>query len=213
MHSSSTVLPPISDLFNNSNSTHSMSRSSVLDIANLLSSPATSEGDYHPHQYHHDHQHHSHATTHQRTGTNHRDLKAKRKRASPNQLVVLNRVFNQTYFPSTEIRIALGKQLGMSPRTVQIWFQNKRQALRSRGRHDSPPSSFYLPPISPPRSPSSELCQPNFSLPPLRLIPPYSPHYQQQQNHHQYHQQQQQYSPSMSYPSPNSIDHLPYREY
>ncbi|OAD00564.1 Homeodomain-like DNA binding domain-containing transcription factor, partial [Mucor lusitanicus CBS 277.49] len=66
---------------------------------------------------------------------NHRDLKAKRKRASPNQLVVLNRIFNQTYFPSTEIRIELGKQLGMSPRTVQIWFQNKRQALRSRGKH------------------------------------------------------------------------------
>ncbi|CAO3636800.1 unnamed protein product [Mucor fragilis] len=182
-----------------------MPRSSVLDIANLLSSPAaSSEDDYHHHHYHHHRQHHSHAATHQRT--NHRDLKAKRKRASPNQLVVLNRIFNQTYFPSTEIRIELGKQLGMSPRTVQIWFQNKRQALRSRGRQDSPPSSFYLPPISPPRSPSSDLCLPNYSLPPLRLVPPHPAQYQQQQ-------QQQHYSPSMSYPSPNSIDHLPYREY
>ncbi|KAF1801354.1 hypothetical protein V8B55DRAFT_1565898 [Mucor lusitanicus] len=212
MHSSSTVLPPISDLFHTHHSTHtssSMSRSSVLDIANLLSSPATSESDYH-----HRRQHHSHATTttHQRSTANHRDLKAKRKRASPNQLVVLNRIFNQTYFPSTEIRIELGKQLGMSPRTVQIWFQNKRQALRSRGKHhDSPPSSFYLPPISPPRSPSSDLCQPNYSLPPLRLVPPHASQYQHHQ--YQYQQQQQQYSPSMSYPSPNSIDHLPYREY
>ncbi|KAI8341149.1 homeobox domain-containing protein, partial [Chlamydoabsidia padenii] len=60
--------------------------------------------------------------------------KAKRKRASPSQLSVLNRVFNQTYFPSTELRIELGKHLGMSPRTVQIWFQNKRQSLRSRTR-------------------------------------------------------------------------------
>lgn len=204
MHSSSsTALPPISDLFNN-NSTKSMSRSSVLDIANLLSSPASPESHYHHRQ--HQHQHHSHS--HHRT--NHRDLKAKRKRASPNQLVVLNRIFNQTYFPSTEIRIELGKQLGMSPRTVQIWFQNKRQALRSRGRHESPPSSFYLPPISPPRSPSSDLCQPSYSLPPLRLVPPNQPHYRHQQHHQQY---QQQYSPTMSYPSPNSIDHLPYREY
>ncbi|GAN08271.1 hypothetical protein MAM1_0197c07779 [Mucor ambiguus] len=209
MHSSSTVLPPISDLFNNNNSTHSMSRSSMLDIANLLSSPATSESEYH--HNHHRRQHHSHAIAQHHNTTNHRDLKAKRKRASPNQLVVLNRIFNQTYFPSTEIRIELGKQLGMSPRTVQIWFQNKRQALRSRGRHDSPPSSFYLPPISPPRSPSSDICQPNYSLPPLRLVPPHSSQYQHHQQYHQY--QQQHYSPSMSYPSPNSIDHLPYREY
>ncbi|CEP15401.1 hypothetical protein [Parasitella parasitica] len=167
-----------------------MPRSSVLDISNLLSPLAITETSYH-HHYHHQHRSHS----------NHRsspkDLKAKRKRASPNQLMVLNRIFNQTYFPSTEIRIELGKQLGMSPRTVQIWFQNKRQALRSRGRNDSPPSSFYLPPISPPRSPPSDLCQPSYSLPPLRLVPPH----------------QQQYSPSMSYPSPNSIDHLPYRDY
>ncbi|KAL0095835.1 homeobox domain-containing protein, partial [Phycomyces blakesleeanus] len=60
--------------------------------------------------------------------------KVKRKRASPSQLSVLNRVFNQTYFPSTELRIELGKQLGMSPRTVQIWFQNKRQSARMRDR-------------------------------------------------------------------------------
>ncbi|KAL0080893.1 hypothetical protein J3Q64DRAFT_1607791, partial [Phycomyces blakesleeanus] len=60
--------------------------------------------------------------------------KAKRKRASAPQLAVLNRVFSQTYFPSTELRIDLGKQLNMSPRTVQIWFQNKRQALRTRGK-------------------------------------------------------------------------------
>ncbi|KAL9559093.1 hypothetical protein MBANPS3_000574 [Mucor bainieri] len=206
MHSSSsTVLPPISDLFNNNNGDHT----------NLLSSPATSEEDYHHHPRHHHHyrQHHTHATTQQRITTNHRDLKAKRKRASPNQLVVLNRIFNQTYFPSTEIRIELGKQLGMSPRTVQIWFQNKRQALRSRGRHDSPPSSFYLPPISPPRSPSSDLCQPNYSLPPLRLVPPHSSQYQHQPQHQHHQYQQQHYSPCMSYPSPNSIDHLPYREY
>ncbi|KAI8891241.1 homeobox-domain-containing protein [Backusella circina FSU 941] len=102
-----------------------MNSSTLLDIANLLSSPQNEEPS----------------------------IKAKRKRASPNQLVVLNRIFNQTYFPSTEIRVQLGKQLGMSPRAVQIWFQNKRQALRARGRQASDSSSVYLPPLSPPRSP------------------------------------------------------------
>ncbi|KAI7860279.1 hypothetical protein BDC45DRAFT_494055 [Circinella umbellata] len=64
--------------------------------------------------------------------------KIKRKRATPNQLTVLNRVFSQTYFPPTELRIELGKQLGMSPRTVQIWFQNKRQSMRNgREQHVS----------------------------------------------------------------------------
>jgi hypothetical protein len=176
MHASTCTLPPLSDLFlddHTTDYTRSTNSNSVLDISNLLSTPA-------------------------------RNLKAKRKRASPNQLQVLNRIFNQTYFPSTEIRIELGKQLGMSPRTVQIWFQNKRQALRSRGRHtpNSPPPSFYLPPISPPRSPPSDIRYYNpststISLPPLRMVSP----------------QQQHYSPSMSYPSPNSIDQLHFREY
>ncbi|KAJ2963513.1 hypothetical protein NQZ79_g1604 [Umbelopsis isabellina] len=61
-------------------------------------------------------------------------LKAKRKRANAYQLDVLNRVFDKTFFPSTELRTELGKQLGMSPRTVQIWFQNKRQSIRTRQR-------------------------------------------------------------------------------
>lgn len=206
MYSSTCTLPPLSDLFVNTNSTTRASRpssSSVLDIANLLTNPSpvttststTKSHNYHPHQQHHYHS----------SSANERNLKAKRKRASPNQLVVLNRIFAQTYFPSTEIRIELGKQLGMSPRTVQIWFQNKRQALRSRGRHapDSPTSgSFCLPPISPPRSPPADLRfhhfqdQNNLALPPLRLVSP-----------------QQKYSPAMSYPSPSSIDYLPYRDY
>ncbi|KAL1935755.1 hypothetical protein VTP01DRAFT_4895 [Rhizomucor pusillus] len=61
-------------------------------------------------------------------------LKAKRKRANAKQLEVLNRVFDRTFFPSTQLRAELGRQLGMSPRTVQIWFQNRRQAIRTRER-------------------------------------------------------------------------------
>lgn len=64
-------------------------------------------------------------------------LKAKRRRASSKQLHVLNKVFERTFFPSTQLRAELGRQLGMSPRTVQIWFQNKRQAIRTRERTSS----------------------------------------------------------------------------
>ncbi|KAG0163822.1 hypothetical protein DFQ28_010782 [Apophysomyces sp. BC1034] len=61
-------------------------------------------------------------------------LKAKRRRANAKQLEVLNQVFDRTFFPSTQMRAELGRKLGMSPRTVQIWFQNKRQAMRTRER-------------------------------------------------------------------------------
>ncbi|KAI8818433.1 uncharacterized protein EV422DRAFT_188355 [Fimicolochytrium jonesii] len=56
--------------------------------------------------------------------------KLKRKRATPSQLHVLNAVFAQTHFPSTDLRIRIAEQLGMTPRAVQIWFQNKRQGER-----------------------------------------------------------------------------------
>ncbi|KAG1471603.1 hypothetical protein G6F56_002030 [Rhizopus delemar] len=154
MHSTCS-LPSLSELSLNMPCQYKPS-SSKLDIANLLSSPPPSPTSFEEH----------HCT----------DSKIKRKRASPDQLLILNRVFSQTYFPSTEVRKLLGKDLGMSPRTVQIWFQNKRQALRTRGRQSVQEQPlYYLPPISPPTSPTSEICfqhlhnQSKVSLPPLRL--------------------------------------------
>ncbi|KAJ2014031.1 hypothetical protein GGI06_003665, partial [Coemansia sp. S85] len=66
-----------------------------------------------------------------------RPVKGKRKRANAQQLDVLNKVFSTTSFPSTELRTRLARDLGMTPRTVQIWFQNKRQASRQRDGHHS----------------------------------------------------------------------------
>ncbi|KAF9104579.1 hypothetical protein BGX27_010042 [Mortierella sp. AM989] len=59
-------------------------------------------------------------------------VKAKRKRANQEQLSVLNAAFERSYFPSTEERLRLSKQTKMCPRTVQIWFQNKRQSVKAR---------------------------------------------------------------------------------
>ncbi|ORZ11300.1 Homeodomain-like protein, partial [Lobosporangium transversale] len=58
--------------------------------------------------------------------------KAKRKRANASQLSVLNAAFERSYFPSTEERLRLSKQCRMCPRTVQIWFQNKRQSVKAK---------------------------------------------------------------------------------
>ncbi|KAJ7091146.1 hypothetical protein C8R44DRAFT_750634 [Mycena epipterygia] len=64
-------------------------------------------------------------------------VKKKRKRADAAQLRVLNETYARTAFPSTEERLALAKALDMSPRSVQIWFQNKRQSMRQTNRQSS----------------------------------------------------------------------------
>ncbi|WVF68233.1 hypothetical protein IAT40_002998 [Kwoniella sp. CBS 6097] len=57
-------------------------------------------------------------------------FKAPRKRADDIQLGILNDVFERTAYPSTEERDVLGKRLGMTSRSVQIWFQNRRRAVK-----------------------------------------------------------------------------------
>lgn len=84
----------------------------------------------------------------EQTGLN----RLKRRRADANQLAVLNSVFSHTFFPSTELRQRLGEQLGMSARSVQIWFQNKRQQWRQRKRQDEqqgrmPQQPVYVQPL------------------------------------------------------------------
>lgn len=64
-------------------------------------------------------------------------IKKKRKRADAAQLKVLNETYARTAFPSTEERAELARKLDMSARSVQIWFQNKRQAARQTSRQAS----------------------------------------------------------------------------
>ncbi|RKO90758.1 hypothetical protein BDK51DRAFT_18117, partial [Blyttiomyces helicus] len=54
-------------------------------------------------------------------------MKAKRKRPSVEQVKVLSLVFDRTFFPQTDLRQALARELDMCPRSIQVWFQNKRQ--------------------------------------------------------------------------------------
>ncbi|KAJ3178779.1 hypothetical protein HDU87_003334 [Geranomyces variabilis] len=62
----------------------------------------------------------------------------KRSRINTDQLAILNAVFSHTFFPTTEIRLAIARETGLSARTVQVWFQNRRQQWRAR--NGSPPA-------------------------------------------------------------------------
>ncbi|KAJ9065729.1 Short stature homeobox protein 2 [Entomophthora muscae] len=53
-----------------------------------------------------------------------------RQRMTPHQTMLLEYVFRQTHFPASTTRHRLAVQLNLTPRKVQVWFQNKRQKLR-----------------------------------------------------------------------------------
>ncbi|KAI0374008.1 homeobox-domain-containing protein [Pilatotrama ljubarskyi] len=89
-------------------------------------------------------------------------VKKKRKRADAEQLKVLNETYNRTAFPSTEERIELAKKLGMSARSVQIWFQNKRQAMRQSSRQ----AAASAPPTTSQPYPTGSHAPASASLPP-----------------------------------------------
>mmetsp|Transcript_40202 Transcript_40202/g.106432 ORF Transcript_40202/g.106432 Transcript_40202/m.106432 type:complete len:291 (+) Transcript_40202:18-890(+) len=54
----------------------------------------------------------------------------KRCKISREQLQVLIKSFEEEPLPNFDQRQALAKMLGMTPRSVQIWFQNRRQRLK-----------------------------------------------------------------------------------
>lgn len=60
----------------------------------------------------------------------------KRERASWKQRIVLERVFQLNPYPNQETRSQLADQLGMSPRKVQIWFQNRRTKAKASPKED-----------------------------------------------------------------------------
>jgi len=62
--------------------------------------------------------------------------KKKRQRTSPDQLAILEQIFQTDKMPSQQTRVQLADQLGMSSRRVQIWFQNKRAKVK-RGQNKS----------------------------------------------------------------------------
>ncbi|KAJ1965384.1 hypothetical protein GGI12_000816 [Dipsacomyces acuminosporus] len=60
-----------------------------------------------------------------------------RRRTTKEQLVLLEETFKTSPKPTTEIRKALSGVLGMTPREVQIWFQNRRAKQKNQALRDS----------------------------------------------------------------------------
>lgn len=65
----------------------------------------------------------------------------KRCKISHNQLAVLFDEFEHEPLPSFDQRQLLAQRLGMTPRSVQIWFQNRRQRLKSISQKGEKPMS------------------------------------------------------------------------
>jgi len=74
--------------------------------------------------------------------------KFKRCKISRPQLIVLMQHFEDDPLPSFEKRQALATRLGMTPRSVQIWFQNRRQRLLKPMRQGESSSEAELSPRS-----------------------------------------------------------------
>lgn len=60
--------------------------------------------------------------------------RSRRARPTDKQTEILMKVFEWTFFPSSEMRNVLAANLGLHRKVVQVWFQNKRQQWRIR--HD-----------------------------------------------------------------------------
>ncbi|KAJ1835208.1 hypothetical protein LPJ63_001333 [Coemansia sp. RSA 2711] len=62
----------------------------------------------------------------------------KRHRLRPEQTRKLLDVFARTNKPDSDLRKSLGRELGMTPRTVQIWFQNRRAKMKRESNSAGP---------------------------------------------------------------------------
>ncbi|EPR79657.1 Homeobox domain containing protein [Spraguea lophii 42_110] len=60
------------------------------------------------------------------------------------QQEVLKEVYKLTSFPSTETRIEMALLLGVTQRSIQVWFQNKRQMAKRKKRFKNEDQEKYV---------------------------------------------------------------------
>ncbi|GAB5588430.1 hypothetical protein Unana1_03330 [Umbelopsis nana] len=58
----------------------------------------------------------------------------KRTRATPEQLAVLEKTFMTNTSPNSRMRSSLAQELGMTERSIQIWFQNRRAKVKNMAK-------------------------------------------------------------------------------
>lgn len=66
-----------------------------------------------------------------------------RKKTTRRQLEVLERTFETNIRPDTRLRKMLAEQLGMTPRSIQVWFQNRRAKEKKMAEKCIKHSVFY----------------------------------------------------------------------
>jgi hypothetical protein len=64
--------------------------------------------------------------------------KKKRLRTTPEQLRILNKEFLVEQMPNASARGVLAKKVGMTPRAVQVWFQNRRAKAKIEAKKVNP---------------------------------------------------------------------------
>lgn len=57
-------------------------------------------------------------------------LRNKRARATPEQIAYLEASFNNNPMPNCKVREVIAQRIGMSERSIQIWFQNRRAKVK-----------------------------------------------------------------------------------
>jgi hypothetical protein len=63
-----------------------------------------------------------------------KDRNKRRLRTTPEQLKILEEIYLYEKIPSLALREELAAKLGMTPRRIQVWFQNKRAKERRTGK-------------------------------------------------------------------------------
>jgi len=98
--------------------------------------------------------------------------KKKRQRTSPDQLAILEQIFQTDKMPSQQTRVQLADQLGMSSRRVQIWFQNKRAKVKRGVSHKSGEGPAPMSPLLDSRDGFASLSSSSgISEPPSPIVP------------------------------------------
>jgi hypothetical protein len=70
---------------------------------------------------------------HERSFPSRTSRKGTRKRIHPSNVRILTDLFDSgVHFPSRDQRERLSQKLSLSSRTIQIWFQNRRQAFKNK---------------------------------------------------------------------------------
>ncbi|CCH46894.1 Homeobox protein aristaless-like 4 [Wickerhamomyces ciferrii] len=101
---------------------------------------------------------------------NHQLARRKRRRTSPLELSILQDEFEKGSTPNKARRLEIAKNVNMTEKAIQIWFQNRRQTLRRQSNFEK--EIHHIEPIY---LPHLQHLQPQVSLPQPQQLPQHQP--------------------------------------